>query len=291
MSTRRLGVYTGVGDAAGVQRNRDHQIYIDRAQVDAVEYLDPAWDSWNPVALANWQTWEAEQPGRRLILGLHLVPEGGTLTALNTGAYDAQWTTLTNQIISAGFGSSIIRLGYEPNNPNIGPWQGTSNPTAYKNAFIRIRNLMKALSSGFLFDLNFAVGPSGQATSFDSLWPGSSYVDIVGLNIYDVWWQHPSATAAQRWSNTLNQTMGLNAFKTFASGKGKPFSFPEWGLYKPGDNYAGGGDSTYFVDRMWEQIDLGARYHAYFDWNWTSLGSDLEMFPNARARYKVKFGG
>lgn len=290
MVCTRLGIYKGPVTSTVITSINSFQTWLNRAQVDVTEYLDPSWTTWNPTAVANLKNWRAAQPGRKVVIGMHLVPPGGTFAQGNAGAFDSAFTTLGNLLKNNNLGDVVIRLGYEPNNPGIGPWQATNDPTGYKNLFIRIRNLLKGISSNFLFDLNFAVGTSGLVTSFDSLWPGSSYVDIVGLNVYDVWWQHPSATASQRWANTLNQTMGITAFKNFANTKGKAYSFPEWGMYKPGDNYAGGGDSTYFIDRMAEQVE-GSKYHAYFDYNWTSYGSQMNMFPNGQLWYKGWFGG
>lgn len=291
MPCPRLGLYKGPVTTAVVTEINTFQSWLDKAQVDVTEYLDPAWTSWNPTAIDNLKNWRAAQPGRKVVIGLHLVPSsGGTIAQGNAGAYDAQFTTLGNLLKNNNLGDVVIRLGYEPNNPGIGPWAGTTDPTGYKNLFIRIRNLLKAISSNFQFDLNFAIGSNGLVTSFNTLYPGSAYVDIVGLNVYDVWWQHPGQTASARWNNTLTTAMGINAFRSFSTSVGKPISFPEWGLYAPGDNYAGGGDSTYFIDRMSEQV-ADARYHSYFNYNWTTFGSAIDAFPNAKARYKTVFGG
>ncbi|MER5252940.1 hypothetical protein [Streptomyces sp. NPDC002855] len=282
----RLGVYKGPGETAAVD---SFQAWLNRPQVDATDYIDPSWNqSWNVYALKYWGDWRRARSGRQVVLGVHLVPKDtGTLTAGNNGAYDAQYTQMGEMIRANGLCGSVIRLGYEPNNPGIGPWNGTQNAAGYKSMYQRAHGLLKAKCPTLRFDYNCAVGPSGQASSFDALYPGNAYVDIVGLNIYDVWWQHPGVTAAQRWANTLTTSMGVNDFKAFAASKGKPYSFPEWGLYAPGDDYEGGGDNPYFIDRMAE-LTAGSEYHAYFDLDWG--GGVLDDFPNGKAKFKERFG-
>ncbi|MFD4474619.1 hypothetical protein ACFWPU_00680 [Streptomyces sp. NPDC058471] len=283
----RLGVYQGPGKTGDVDR---FQAWLGRTQVDATDYADPAENvKWNGWMLGYWGQWKKAKPDRRFVLGVHLVPEkDGTLAAGLKGSYDEQFKDLGALLVKNGLGDSTVRLGYEPNNPGIGPWQGTNDPGAYKAMYRRAHDLMRSKAPGLKFDYNLAVGPSGKVVSFDTLYPGDGYVDYVGLNVYDVWWKHPTATPAQRWTNTMVQRMGVNEFRGFAAAHSKPYSFPEWGLYKRGDNYAGGGDNPYFIDRMREATQ-GAAYQAYFNWNWG--GGVLDNFPNGKARYKEKFHG
>ncbi|MFF2778839.1 hypothetical protein ACFVU3_28515 [Streptomyces sp. NPDC058052] len=275
------GVYRGPGE---VGKLGAFGSWLGR-EVQATDYLDPSWNGdWNPVALARWGAWKKTQPGRKVVLGIHMVPkQGGSLSAGQRGAYDAQYRELTRMLVKHGLGDSVIRLGYEPNNPSIGPWQGTSNPEGFKAMYHRAHGIMKSIAPNLRFDFNLAVGTSGRVTSWWTLYPGSAYVDIVGLNVYDVWWQRYSATPQQRWKHTLTTTIGVADHRAFAAAVGKPISYPEWGLYKRGDSYAGGGDNPYFVDRMAE-LTRHARYNAYFDLDWG--GGVLDNFPNGRAHYK-----
>lgn len=279
----RLSVYKGPGKVAEVN---SFQTWLGRSQVDATDYADTSENTqWNQYELKYWGDWKKAKADRQFTLGLHMIPKGGNFKDGLAGKYDSQFTNLTKLLTNNGLGDSVVRLGYEPNNPGIGPWQGTQDPASYKAMWQRVYGVMKKQAPGLKFDYNLAVGQSGKATSFDSLYPGDSYVDIVGLNIYDVWWQHPSATPAQRWQHTVDDPMGLNAFRAFATAHNKPYSFPEWGLYKPGDNYAGGGDNPYFIDRMAEAV-VGAQYQAYFDLDWG--GGVMSDFPKGKAEYKLK---
>lgn len=186
--------------------------------------------------------------------------------ARGRSAYDGQFRQLADLNIKNGLGGSVIRLGYEGNNKIIGSWQGMDDPAAYKAMFRRVVTLMRERAgAAFRFDYNMAVGRSGKVTSFETLSPGDAYVDIVGLNIYDVWWGNPSATPAERWNHILTKPMGVNEFKAFAAAHDKPKSYPEWGLYKKGDAYAGGGDNP--------------------------GGGVMDDFPKGKAQYRLRFGG
>lgn len=282
--SNRLGVYMGPGKTGDVDK---FQTWLNRTQVDGTDYADTSWTSWNPTLFKYWGDWRKAKADRQTVFGVHLIPENGNFKDGLAGKYDGAFKTMAGQMKSNGLGDAVIRLGYEPNNPNIGPWQGTQDPASYKAMYQRVYKILKGVSPDFKFDYNLAVGQSGKVTSFDTLYPGDSYVDIVGLNIYDVWWNHPGATPADRWNNTLTKPMGVNAFKTFAAAHGKPKSYPEWGLYKSGDSYAGGGDNTYFIDRMAELVN-GSAYQSYFNFDWG--GGTLDNFPKGKVQYKLRFG-
>lgn len=183
----RLGVYVGPGKTADVNNS---QAWLGRSQVDATDYLDPSENTkWNQYATKYWGDWKKSGADRDFVLGLHMLPKGGTFAEGLAGKYDSQFRTLADLMIKDGLGDSVIRIGYEGNNKNIGPWQGTDDPAAYREMFRRIVTLMRERTGeSFQFDYNMAVGTSGKVTSFETLYPGDAYVDVVGLNIYDVWW-------------------------------------------------------------------------------------------------------
>lgn len=283
----RQGVYVGPGKTAALNA---FQSWLGRSQLDATDYVDPSENAlWNHHALAYWGDWKRAGNDRQFVLGLPLLPKGGNFTDGLAGRYDSQFQGVADLMVKNGLGDSVVRLGYEGNNKTIGSWQGTDDPAAYRAMFRRVVTLMRARTGArFHFDYNMAVGPSGKATSFESLYPGDAYVDLVGLNIYDVWWQHPDATPSERWQHTLTAPMGVNDFKAFAAAHHKPVSYPEWGLYRKGDIFAGGGDSPYFIDKMADLVRDSA-FQAYFDLDWG--GGTLDEFPHGKAQYKLRFGG
>ncbi len=66
-------------------------------------------------------------------------------------------------------------------------------------------------------------------------------------------------------------------------------SFPEWGLRRKGDQFGGGGDNPYYVDRMADWFgQTTPGYQSYFNVDWG--GGVLSSFPNGQARYRARFG-
>jgi hypothetical protein len=109
------------------------------------------------------------------------------------------------------------------------------------------------------------------------------------MDVYDVKWNDTTATPAQRWSYNMNRYMGMADHKKFAVAHNKPMSFPEWGLYKAGDQYGGGSDDPFFIDSMYQWIHANNTvYQSYFNLSWG--GGILSDFPKSQAVYKMLFG-
>jgi hypothetical protein len=95
----------------------------------------------------------------------------------------------------------------------------------------------------------------GTAAAIDA-WPGASYVDRVGTDVYD-WYggphgTYPRAASGQldhdaRWRRVLTQPGGLDWLAQLSRLTGKPVAIPEWGL----DFHSfGGQDDPAFITRM-----------------------------------------
>ena len=59
--------------------------------------------------------------------------------------------------------------------------------------------------------------------------PGDDVVDIIGMDSYD----QPEGRSFQE---QIDEELGLQDHADFAREHGKPISFPEWGLFRNGDN-------------------------------------------------------
>ncbi len=293
-ATGHAGAYRGPGAVGSLEAfgatNGASLTYA----TDYVPYSNGWTTDFNPTWLVDpWSAWVAAKPGRRLVLGLPLLEESdrGQFAQGAAGAFDSHFRDLGRTLVAKGLGRSIVRLGYEANNPNIGPWQATDDPAGYVTMYRHVVQVLRAIPGAeFTFDWNPCVGLSGgrALTSFASFYPGDDVVDIIGQNVYDVKWADPGATPAQRWSHLVTRPLGLREHGVFARARGKQMSFPEWGLYAPGDQYAGGGDDPYFIDRMADWMEANdVTYQAYFDWDWG--GGVLADFPNAAARYRDRF--
>ena len=63
---------------------------------------------------------------------------------------------------------------------------------------------------------------------YPNYYPGNAYVNIMGLDLYDVGCLEPYTRLT--FSQLATSRLGLTYFEAFAAAKHKPMSFPEWGL-------------------------------------------------------------
>lgn len=290
-----FGVYKGYG-ATAITAVGTHETLAGRNVQIGNDYLyHSSWAAFNysdmrTLQLDLWRTWRNTRPGSQFVYGIPLLTNSnvGDFAGVVAGTYDSYFQIAANALVDSGNGDAIIRLGWEPNNANIGSWHATSNPSGYISAYQHVVTLFRnTAGSNFKFSMVSSIGPSGSITAFTDYYPGDAYVDYLGMNIYDMWYNTP-ATPEARWANTLNTSMGLAAHTTFAQSHSKPIIFDEWGLYATGDIYNGGGDNPYFIDRMADYfITVKPYYQSYFDFNWG--GGVLADFPNGEARYKARF--
>jgi hypothetical protein len=290
-----IGVYNGPGKVAALN---DFGNWLGSPVVYATDYVDykNGWSTdFNPTWLIGpWGQWVNQATNRKLVLGLPMLENSnyGQFDQGAAGAFDTYFINLSQKMVSNGLGSSVIRLGYEANCDTIGPWQATDNPTGYIKHFRHIVQIMKSVpGTNFKFDWTVCNGlQNGHVlNSFASFYPGDDVVDIIGMDQYDVKWMDTMVTHEQRWQYNVSRYMGLQDHQNFALSHGKPVSFPEWGLYKPGDSFAGGGDNPYFIDSMINWIEANNTvYQSYFNLNWG--GGVLADFPNGQARFKARLG-
>ena len=290
-ATSTLGVYAGPGDVAG---HNSFANWLPASVPHASDALDYRFD-WSYITstwvLDQWSPWVRAVPGRRLVLSVPMLPASadGQLAAGAAGSFDPHFRTVAQNMVSRGLGSSVIRLGWEPNG-NWFPWGASRDTASWKTFYRRIVTVMRTVpGANFAFDFNLAAGAAGTNLSFADIYPGDDVVTYVGLDNYDLMWNDSTSTPAQRWNFALTQFNGLRAHKAFADAHGKPLSFPEWGLYARGDIQGGGGDNPYYVDRMADWFATNnLAYQSYFNASWG--GGDLNSFPNAKARYQARFG-
>jgi hypothetical protein len=291
------GVYNGPG---AVLAHNSFEQWLNSPVLYATDYIDYK-GGWNKDFIDSnawlakpWSDWVKAKPGRRLVLGLPMLENenSGQFDQGTNGAFDQYFINLGNSLVYSGLGNSIVRLGYEANCNTIGPWQATDNPAGYKNLFRHIVTIMRGIpGSSFSFDWTVCNGLQNghPLNSFDSFYPGDDVVDINGMDIYDVKWQDPAATPQQRWDYLLSRRLGINDFVHFAQAHNKPVSFPEWGLYKLGDSFAGGGDNPYFINKMAGLMaSTNPVYQSYFNLDWG--GGKLFDFGLGKETYRQIFG-
>jgi Big-like domain-containing protein/glycosyl hydrolase family 26 len=301
-----IGVYTGPAEQA---EHDGFSAWLGNEATYAMDFVDDS-QTWPNIAsnsdwlLDPWASWVRAKAGRRLVISVPMLNQAssGRLADGARGAFDGYFRTLAQEIADKGLGNAIIRLGWEANGDWY-PWKASTDPTAWKAFFRRIVGVMRAVQpkvsgqprQAFEFLLTYNRGTSGTAIRFATIYPGDDVVDLLGLDVYDSKWLDTTSTPEVRWSEALNEEMGLDAFKAFAASHGKQMSIPEWGLTQRGwDDNGGVGDNPYFVDRMGDWFSANAaalRFQSYFDHlsGWTG-DHRLASYVNAQTRYKRHLG-
>ncbi|HWA66044.1 MAG TPA: glycosyl hydrolase, partial [Mycobacteriales bacterium] len=252
-----------------------------------------AWESIeHPLVLSlAWRKDYAVQ----LVVSVPMWPAtGGSLSDAAAGDYNSNYAQLAKTLVSDGRANSVIRLGWEFNTPYF-RWQVASPQDAalYAVAWRQAVTSMRSVSGAkFTFVWNPNLSNDGPDPAL--AYPGDTYVDDIGLDVYDRGLTG-GETPAQRWNDLVHQRYGLAWQASFAARHDKPIAFPEWGLvHDPGAPIAGG-DDPYFIQQMhaWFASHRTA-FEVYFDGP-QDAGSTFAIgdgsFPKAAALYLRLFGG
>ncbi len=323
-----LGLYDGKSDSAGIETAASW-LGSPSSIKYALDFIDAT--DWSHISNP-WQLGQWKGTPYTMIWGVPMVPCGGPSTQCATdvaaydlvahGGADGYFKTLAQNLISAGFGSSYIRLGWEFNASWMG-WgvcnQDGSGLSAWAGDFVpAFRNIVTAMRSvsgaHFKFIWNPIVSSSASCPggNLEKFYPGDQYVDVVSLDVYDMVGQQTSNSA--RWTDLVNGVnggqwtsvqpaaingqsfhgYGLSWLAAFGKEHGKLIGLPEWGLEAA--NQQGGGDDPYFVTQMADWIKANATGPAIF---WNSGGGTLPLTiknytnggtPAATAAFKAAFG-
>jgi hypothetical protein len=323
-----LGFYDGQSSPSGIDTavswlGSSGTIKYAEDFIDATDFSHIS----SPWQLSNW----ANSPFT-MIWAVPMVPCGAPATQCSTnvsdydevanGGADSYYKTLAQNLISAGFGSSYIRIGWEFNADWMG-WgicnQDGSGLTSWASDFVpAFQNIVTSMRSVSGANFKFIWNPidssnsSCSGASLENFYPGDSYVDDVALDVYDGIGGSTSDSA--RWTDMRNgvnsgnytavtrsaidgqsfQGYGLDWLAAFGKAHDKQISLPEWGLNST-DLDAGGGDDPYFVTQMAAWIKAYATGPAIF-WNYSggTLPLDIPNYtsgstPDATAAFKAAF--
>ncbi|WP_371500067.1 glycosyl hydrolase [Kitasatospora sp. NBC_00374] len=212
-----------------------------------------AGNGWNDiegeaVVLGLWSQWRQADPARRLVLGVPMlvpneagVPDAEVAQLLargDEGEFDAHFLKLARKLVALGGGDTVITLGWEMNGVTY-TGRCKPDPTAWKAYWRRIVGVMRSVP-GQHFAFDFTPTRGLDAIPWTHCYPGDDVVDIIGMDSYD---QPAGAT----FDDYVTEPYGLQDQVEFAAKRGKPVSYPEWGLFRNGDN-------PVFVARMVEWI-------------------------------------
>ncbi len=223
------------------------------------------------------------------------------LQATASGANDGAYKVAANYLKTAGYPDAIIRLGWEFDGGWM-PWSANGNEALWATAYRHVADAFRSISTSFRFDWN---GDPNYLQNEMAAYPGDSYVDIVGLDVYDkglgVPWNATTKTwtdPASAWSTLVPS---LTFQRDFAIAHGKQVSYPEWaldGVNATATSNVGGDDPT-FIQGMFDwQNTLSSSgpgslaYHSYFNED-TQDGNhriNANWFPQASSLFQQLFG-
>jgi hypothetical protein len=242
------------------------------------------WLTHRQYGFRGWLT--ADPTGRTIVLTQDLIPES---EANNpdwreqgaAGDFDRYARLLSENLVNTGFGYSVIRLGPEMNgkweNDNLGHNRTQWHRWAAYFAQI-VRTMRSVKGAHFLFDWNVNAG-TWTTVPLADYYPGDAYVDIIGLDLYDMsGLQLPPVGSPERWQALVSEPLGLTEVYGFAARHHKPLSFPEWATVSTQ------GDDGKYVAHMGEFIAThDVAYQSWFD----SGDDDIYQLNKSEAPHSV----
>jgi len=214
-----------------------------------------------PEFLRPWAEWRRAESDRLFVLNVPMmerneagVPDHEVRDLLGQGAagrFDHHFRTLAHRLVGLGVPDTIIVLGWEMNGVTY-THRCAPAPQAWKAYWRRIVTTMRSVP-GQKFRFDFAPNRGKDAIGWTECYPGDDVVDIIGMDSYD---QPPG----KNFDDQVSQPYGLQHQVDFAAARGKPISYPEWGLFRNGDN-------PDYVRRMLEWIEKQSPlYHTISDY-------------------------
>ncbi|WP_432086800.1 glycoside hydrolase family 26 protein [Streptomyces sp. bgisy095] len=214
-----------------------------------------------PGFLDAWANWRNEKADRLFVLNVPMlernearVPDAEVRRLLRRGAagqYDHHFRTLARRLVELRANDTVVVLGWEMNGVTYTHRCGP-DPEAWKAYWNRIVAAMRSVpGQKFRFDFNPSRGRD--AVPWTECYPGDDVVDIIGMDSYD---QPPGSSFDEH----VNEPYGLRKQIDFAAEHGKLISYPEWGLFRNGDN-------PEYMRRMLEWMELHKPlYHTITDY-------------------------
>jgi hypothetical protein len=279
----------GVND--GLQADPSHYsdfaTWLGKPQLWNVTWADKQYTWQNEVTLissfgARLVLWH--NAGRGITISMPMVIPKETLATGNSGADDANWTLIGQYLVADGVGDATIRLGWEFNGGWY-PWRarrnGVTDFTNWTGLFQRIVTLLRAVpGASFKFDwCPSMTGSNMLVADIEAIYPGDSYVDYIGMDIYNYVNLIPKTWKKTSWEywTTANQGINLDWLASVAASHGKKISVPEWGQTQ---------DDPDFIANMaaWFRGKVVV-YQNYF-----STGNySLNQQPNSKAAFYAAF--
>lgn len=240
VTSTAVGAYLDYGPD-GIRRLADMEKWLGGTELRVGHTYLPG-DVWSniegsPSFLGDWARWKKADDDRMLVLNVPMlernearVPDLLVRMELHRGArgdYDRHFRVLAERLVSLGVPDTVLVLGWEMNGTTYTHRCGP-DPKAWKAYWKRIVSTMRAVP-GQKFRFDFTPNRGKDAIAWTECYPGDDVVDIIGMDSYD---QPPGRTFDEQ----VNEPFGLRKHVEFAAEHGKVISYPEWGLFRNGDN-------------------------------------------------------
>ncbi len=284
----KFGVYLGAG-CTGTARLPAYQQWLKRDVDQMIEFV--SWDVLKATGAWAIKCWDTAGQ-KSMVYSLPMLPPSRSAKLADgaSGKFDELFAKYAALLVKWGYGGSVIRIGWEFN-ANWYAWDASKDPQSWVTYWRRIVSVMrKTPGASFTYDWC----PAAASKGFDAAkaYPGDDYVDIVGLDFYNMPVGNDDSPEG-RWDARMNMQHGLKWQRDFAKSRGKPLSMPEWGtgVHK---KWGGPDDDPYFIDHMAAWIaDSPVVYHNY--WEYWSKEFDTQLAnnrqPGASAAFLRHFGG
>ncbi|WP_405582950.1 glycoside hydrolase family 26 protein [Streptomyces sp. NBC_01092] len=187
--------------------------------------------------LDSWAKWRRAKSDRMLVLNVPMMerneanlPDASVRKLLRraaAGAFDKHFEVLAERLVDLGVPDTVIVLGWEMNGITYTHRCGP-DPDSWKRYWRRVVDVMRSVD-GQRFKFDFAPSRGMDAIPWPECYPGDDVVDIIGMDAYD----QPQGLG---FDDQVAEPYGLRHHVDFARKHGKPISYPEWGLFRNGDN-------------------------------------------------------
>ncbi|MFF6913017.1 glycosyl hydrolase [Streptomyces sp. NPDC012466] len=235
-----FGAYLDYGPR-GVARMAQLSTWLGGAELRVGHTYLPG-DRWSnieglPGFLDVWANWRRERADRLLVLNVPMMErneEGVSdrevrrlLREAASGRFDHHFRRLAERLVELGVPDTVLVLGWEMNGITYTHRCGP-DPEAWKQYWNRIVTTMRAVP-GQKFRFDFTPSRGRDAVPWTQCYPGDDTVDIIGMDAYD-------QPRGMSFDEQVKEPYGLQQHVDFAKAHGKAISFPEWGLFRNGDN-------------------------------------------------------
>ncbi|MGC9478507.1 glycoside hydrolase family 26 protein [Streptomyces sp. WG4] len=235
-----FGAYLDYGPR-GVARMAELSDWLGDAELRVGHTYLPG-DRWSniegaPDFLEAWADWRTADPDRMLVLNVPMMErneEGldddevrGLLRQGAAGRFDHHFRALAERLVELKVPDTVVVLGWEMNGVTYSHRCGP-DPEAWKTYWNRIVTTMRAVP-GQKFRFDFTPSRGRDAVPWTRCYPGDGTVDIIGMDSYD-------QPRGMTFDEQVKEPYGLQDHVQFAKAHKKPVSYPEWGLFRNGDN-------------------------------------------------------